>query len=51
MVLTKTGKIKASKETLVTFTVPGGGDWSNTTIKIDKEHPITISSKSYDRLK
>lgn len=24
------------------FTVPGGGDWSNTTVDITKENPITI---------
>ena len=27
----------------VTFTVPGGGDWSSTEIDITREHPITVS--------
>lgn len=30
----------------ITFTVPGGGDWSNMSIDIDDEHPITVSWKT-----
>ncbi len=37
---------KATKDTRVLFHVPGGGDWSNTTIEIDRECPITVTSGS-----
>jgi hypothetical protein len=30
----------------VSFHVPGGGDWSNTSIKIDEENPIYIEWKT-----
>ncbi len=30
-------------EAEVTFRVPGGGDWSNSTIEIDAECPITVT--------
>ncbi len=26
----------------VTFTTPGGGDWSNTDIDIDDDHPVIV---------
>jgi hypothetical protein len=29
--------------TNVEFSVPGGGDWSNTSIDISEEHPVTVS--------
>lgn len=33
----------------VTFTVPGGADWSNTEIDIDDSYPITVTWKeSYE---
>ena len=32
----------------VTFYVPGGGDWSNTSIDITDEYPIRISWKITD---
>jgi hypothetical protein len=27
----------------VDFLVPGGGDWSNTTVDVDAEHPVTVA--------
>jgi len=44
-------RIKATKETVVNFHVPTGGDWSGSIIEIDSEHPIIVSAKSYDRKK
>ena len=29
----------------VTFNIPGGGDWSNKIIDVNKEYPITVSWK------
>lgn len=34
--------VEVPKDASVTFTVPGGGDWSNCTIDVDREHPINI---------
>lgn len=28
---------------VITFHVPGGGDWSNSVIDVDEEHPIHVS--------
>lgn len=30
------------KDARVYFVVPGGGDWSNTDIDIDRNHPICV---------
>lgn len=27
----------------VTFTVPGGGDWSNSTIDVDADNPVVVT--------
>lgn len=47
--LVAANKIKATKETTVTIDIPSGGDYSGMTLDIDKDCPITVSSKSYDR--
>lgn len=44
-------KVKITKETNVTITIPTGGDYSGMTLEIDRDCPITVSSKSYDRKK
>jgi hypothetical protein len=48
--LAAANRIKITKETKVFFTVPTGGDYSGITLEIDKDNPITVSSKSYDRI-
>lgn len=37
------------KDTQVMVTVPRGGDYSGQTLEIDKEMPITVSAKTYDK--
>jgi hypothetical protein len=32
-----------SVDVQVTFDVPGGGDWSNETINVSTDHPITVT--------
>lgn len=31
------------EDVTIAFTTPGGGDWSNTSIDIDAENPVTAS--------
>ena len=39
------GQITGSDKVDVYFRVPGGGDWSNTSIEISNEYPITVRAK------
>ena len=34
--------INVPKNADVVFCTPGGGDWSNTSIDVDKEHPVRV---------
>lgn len=40
----KAQRVKALPEgkVEVTFTVPGGGDWSHTAIEIDEDYPVVV---------
>ena len=43
-ILTKASYIpENAKNISITFTVPGGGDYSNTILDIDKTNPIEVS--------
>lgn len=40
--------VRLSGRISVTFDVPGGADWSNTTLEIDEEHPVTVTWTEVD---
>lgn len=35
------------RDATVHFTVPGGGNWSNTAVEVDQEYPISVEWKSH----
>lgn len=43
------GRVKITKGTRVFINIPTGGDYSGVQLDIDKECPIIVTSKSYDK--
>lgn len=37
------GNHQTGEQVLIEFHVPGGGDWSNSRIEIDPDHPIHVT--------
>ena len=47
--LVEQGVIGSKNKADVKFKVPGGGDWSNMTIDIDKDNTINVSYKTVEK--
>jgi hypothetical protein len=47
--LSASNRVKITKETEVFINIPTGGDYSGMRLDIDKECPIIVSSKFYDK--